>query len=508
MSTEAKNTALRTLFTFILMVCFSLGLTANNGLLDKGISREEATADLNFYFKVIDEQHGNPYLYISREEFQQLIADKIEALPEQVSYQTISNTLIELNQKIRCGHTSVTFSANSFRAISDTPNFFPYPVSIIDGELFIDFEDGDLPYGARLTGINGIDAATVLKELSLLPVTDGFIETKVLRDIEKKFGHYFLMRYGASEQFKVSYEMQDGVAKEATVAGTTATQMLTNNYYRPVYKTHERYIHFTHLAAVDSLSTLVMTLNTFNAKPEWFLERMMSRYDEEAQKFNFDNLVIDIRNNEGGDRRLLNILYQLVSGKTLSDPSVNSTRTLDIDVDQLRAVNGSISEDAAVKAEDYLIERFVNAKDGKFATDQIDWYAGDFKLDMDLSQLKFEGQVYVLTSGKTYSAAADLARILGNLDNVKLIGEETGGAHIARTANMLLNYELPNTSMKVQVPVIYEEFVNTNKDNGVGRGTFPDFLVTQTYEDMMNRKDTAFEFALNLIEQNTSLGSN
>lgn len=507
MSTAKKISPAKSLIIMIMLVSFSLGLTANKGLLDKGISREEATADLNFYFKVIDEQHGNPYLYISREDFHQLIADKIASLPEQVSYQQISNTLVALNQKIRCGHTSVTFSASSFRSIAETPNFFPYPVSIIDGELYIDFEDGAFPYGARLTKINGVDAGTILNELSLLPVTDGYIKTKVLRDIEKKFGHYFLMRYGASEEFQVTYEA-GGVKEEMIVTGGTATEMLTNNYYRPVYKTHERYIHFTHFAAVDSLNTLVMTLNTFNAKPEWFLERVMSRYDAEAQKFNFNNLVIDIRDNEGGDRRLLNILYQLVSGQTLSDPSLNSTRTLNIDQSQLRAINGSVSENAVLKAEDYLSERFVNTQNGNFATDQIDWYAGDFKLDLDLSQLKFEGQVYVLTSGKTYSAAADLARILGNLDNVKLIGEETGGAHVARTANMLLNYELPNTGMKVQVPVIYEEFVNTDRDNGVGRGTFPDYLVTQTYEDMMNRKDTAFTFVLNLIQQSNSLGSN
>ena len=507
MSTVAKHNTLSSLISLIMVLCFSFTLSASNGLLDKGISKEEAAADLNLYFKLIDEQHGNPYLYIAREDFKQLIADKIEAMPAQVSVQMISNTLIELNQKIRCGHTSVTFSANSFRAISQTPNFFPYPVSIIDGSLFVDFEDGNLPFGAKLTEINGVDATTVLNELSRLPVTDGFIETKVIRDIEKKFGHYFLMKYGASQEFKVAYEMQDGTQGSAIVAAGTATEMLSNNYYRPVYKTNERYLHFTHMASLDNNNTLVMTLNTFNAKPEWFLNRMMSRYDEEAQKFNFDNLVIDIRNNEGGDRRLLNILYQLVSGQTLSDPSVNSTRTLDINVEQLRAVNGNIANDAAVKAEDYLSKRFVNAQDGKFATEQIDWYAGDFKLDLDLSKLKFEGQVYVLTSGKTYSAAADLARILGNLDNVTLIGEETGGAHTARTANMLLNYELPNTSMKVQVPVVYEEFVNTVKENGHGRGTFPDYFVTQTYEDMMSRKDTAFEFALNLIEENNTLGS-
>ena len=112
----------------------------------------------------------------------------------------------------------------------------------------------------------------------------------------------------------------------------------------------------------------------------------------------------------------------------------------------------------------------------------------------------------MLTSGKTFSAAADLARILSEMSNVTLVGEETGGAHIGRTANMLLNYNLPNTRTMLQVPVIYEEFLNVSNTTE-GRGTFPDYLVNQTYSDLLNKKDTAFEFTLQLIAQNDQLGS-
>lgn len=93
------------------------------------------------------------------------------------------------------------------------------------------------------------------------------------------------------------------------------------------------------------------------------------------------------------------------------------------------------------------------------------------------------------------------------MDNVTLVGEETGGAHNGRTANMLLNYSLPNTHTMLQVPVIYEGFLNVS-NTSEGRGTFPDFLVTQSYSDLLNKKDTAYEFTLNLISQNSSLGSN
>jgi len=501
-----NNVQLRSIYTALLMLCLSFSLVAGNGdLFDKGISKEEAVADLNFYFKVIDKQHGNPYLYISRDDFQQLIEQKIEALPAQVTYQQLSTILIQLNQQIRCGHTNVSFGEI---LNSEESDFFPYPVSIIDGDFYIDFEDGVLPHATKIESINGISGEQLWRELSLLPTTDGFAETKVKRDIEKKFGYYFFLRYGPQSTFQVGYNSPQGELLEAEVTAEPARTMLSNNYYRPVFKTHERYIHFTHQDAIDSLQTLVLTLNTFNAHPEWFYNRMMLSYDEEAERFSFDNLVIDLRNNEGGDRRLLNILYQLVAGEALSDPSVNSTRSLQIQREQLKSINGSVRDDKATNAEDYLNARFINKKDNAFETDQYDWYAKDFKLELDLSKLKFEGQVYVLTSGSTYSAAADLARILSRLDNVKLIGEETGGGHEARTANMILNYQLPNTNMKLQVPVIFEKFMNADADNGIGRGTFPDYYVVQTRQDLINRNDAAFKLALDLIQQGNSLGSN
>ncbi len=112
-----------------------------------------------------------------------------------------------------------------------------------------------------------------------------------------------------------------------------------------------------------------------------------------------------------------------------------------------------------------------------------------------------------MTSGKTFSAAADLARILGQMDNVVLIGEETGGAHIGRTANMLLNYQWPNTATTIQVPVIYEEFVQV-ENMELGRGTFPDFLIQESIEDLKSKKDVALNYAFKLIQQQTIYGSN
>jgi C-terminal processing protease CtpA/Prc len=258
--------------------------------------------------------------------------------------------------------------------------------------------------------------------------------------------------------------------------------------------------------AIDSLQTLVLTLNTFQASPEWFFQKIYDQYSAASKGAGVKNLVLDLRNNEGGDRRLLNFLYKMIAGTDLVDPSSTSTRSLKIThEDQLMGINGAVgSEEVVANAEQYLEKYFTSNAKGEFVNDTQNWHE-EFELGFDLKDLKFEGQVYVLTSGKTFSAAADFARILGQLDNVILVGEETGGANAGRTANMLLNYSLPNSALMVQVPVISETFQNKGDKNEKGRGVFPDFTVKKTYADLINKQDAVFNFTLDLIAHKPNL---
>lgn len=481
----------------------------SNDNINRLLAKEEATADLSLYFKLIDEQHGNPYQYISRSAFLDAIDQTIAQLPEQIDYKTFELELAKLNNLIRCGHTTVNLDTKTFKALSDQQNFFPLPVSIIEGKVYVDFDQSSIPHASELISINSSPIHEILPELKQLTVTDGFSETKPIRELESRFGYYYFLKAGPLQNFEVQYLSPEGEMASTTIEGVAGNQMIVNNYYRPLYQSHERYYHFTHLDAIDSLQTLVLTLNTFQANPDWFYQRISSRYNEESKMFDFDHLVLDLRNNEGGDRRILNFLYEFFTGSQLVDPSNTFTRTLEIsNQEYLTSVNGSTSSQQVIgQAKSYLSKHFGTEDQGLFRGAEQNWHE-TFDTGINWDGLKFEGQLYVLTSGKTFSAAADFARILGQLDNVTLIGEETGGAHVGRTANMLLNYSLPNSNSMVQIPVIYEEFVNADNIENAGRGTFPDYFVTQSFADLMAKRDAQFDFTLNLIQEHLQQGSN
>ena len=88
------------LFSFLLIATNSL--FANNNY-ERLLSKEDAAEDIELYFEIIDQQHGNPYQYISREDFKQLVNQTIAELPQTITYQAFDVILTQLNNQIRCG---------------------------------------------------------------------------------------------------------------------------------------------------------------------------------------------------------------------------------------------------------------------------------------------------------------------------------------------------------------------------------------------------------------------
>lgn len=75
------------LITIISFMLMATPLLSNDNI-NRQLGKSEATEDLSLYFKLIDEQHGNPYQYISRSAFLDAINQTIDQLPDQIDYKS------------------------------------------------------------------------------------------------------------------------------------------------------------------------------------------------------------------------------------------------------------------------------------------------------------------------------------------------------------------------------------------------------------------------------------
>ena len=118
----------------------------------------------------------------------------------------------------------------------------------------------------------------------------------------------------------------------------------------------------------------------------------------------------------------------------------------------------------------------------------------------------FDGNVYIITGGNSFSATAIFAHSLKGQSNVKIIGEETGGGAYGNTAWMIPELKLPNTGLRFHLP----KFRLVMDKNLVreGRGVMPDIAVAPTAEDIRKGIDVKIAAVRELIEQQNKSASN
>jgi C-terminal processing protease CtpA/Prc len=115
----------------------------------------------------------------------------------------------------------------------------------------------------------------------------------------------------------------------------------------------------------------------------------------------------------------------------------------------------------------------------------------------------FTGELILLTSGNTVSAASEFAAIAHYNKRAIIIGEETGGCYYGATGGNYINLTLPNSKLAVRIPTIriftavIEDFVHQPK----GRGTIPDYEVAPEIKDVLQGRDVQLDVAIKFINK-------
>jgi C-terminal processing protease CtpA/Prc len=109
----------------------------------------------------------------------------------------------------------------------------------------------------------------------------------------------------------------------------------------------------------------------------------------------------------------------------------------------------------------------------------------------------FNGQVYILTGGNSFSATCLFAGALKGQKNVTLVGEETGGGYYGNTAWMIPDVTLPVTGVRFRLPRFRLVVNKTWEKNGLG--VLPDVEAPPSVEAIMKGLDFKTAKAKELI---------
>ncbi|MBB1138091.1 S41 family peptidase [Myroides sp. WP-1] len=481
--------------TFCFMALFSCFDALSQNAIKK-ITKKEYLADFDFMVRIIKEQHPNPFRFIQEETFDKEVAVLRKKLEKEPTYPNFC--IVNPISLIRDTHTDVMPDALILDELTKTIRFFPFATSVYNNRVFVNQYTNEIPIGAEILTVNQQKVGDIIAKIA--NKVDGDIEASTNKD----FSQAVSLQFPNTEVYTITYSVDGGT-------GIQSVTTKSLNYERFNYNRNKTVLPFTLIAynsgiygyEVDA-DTFVLSIKSFDLSEEYsyyILSNLFTTIKEKGIK----NLVLDIRDNDGGALSNIPLFYSFISQeKNFKNIYKYATKVPTINVkENLVDENNKLANSTdIISLDNFMKQRFdLNEADGfYYGNTRLDeYYIENYPQDKNA----FTGNVILLQNNNTISAAAYFAYLFQSNKRGKIVGQETRSCSNFTTAAWFVNYKLPHTESVVVLPRS-EIFFNTtaNKDRTC-RGVIPDFTITadQFQKGLQDLQDAEMNLALSLIKK-------
>ncbi|WP_025743114.1 S41 family peptidase [Aquimarina pacifica] len=388
--------------------------------------------------------------------------------------------------------------------LKSIPKLFPVLLKIINEKFYTDTNDFEIPIGSELISINNIKATELRNRLLKYAPSDGYNTSKKYRQIEREFGILHFYEFGPKSSYQITYRTPSNKILSKKIESQSfesiGKRFSQRNSYFSIYhksKNKSQFIKNTlgkkepFLYFVDSLNTAVLTINTFGLDKQKFQTNIKGLFRDLKQK-KTKNLIIDIRQNEGGYPENAMNTFSYIANETFIQPLSQHVITSSLPQNNY---SQEINNEYTYKS--FFENYFQNSsKQGN------EWtiYAPKNELSIAPSKKGYKGKTFILIGGKTFSASATFALNCKN-QGIPLIGEETGGGYYLHTGGFPVIYELPNSKIKIMLSFVKIKKYVKDKTVKKGTGVLPDIKIKLTIQDLIKGRDSQLDYVLKYIKK-------
>lgn len=430
--------------------------------------------------------HPRLYTYTAKPQFDTIFKQIEAKLNTPMTALEFFRQLMPLHQAIRNNHTKIFPPQIYVDALTSALPRLPLRLYWYQDTLFVqeDFSrEEQIGVGSSITSINGEDALAVFKFIAQQLSTDGYNTSYPYTITGQAFSRLYAYFKGTPNQFVIEYKNKEGVCKTAEIAAIPFAEIMAKREQQIESQPNKDEHSFRLEKGVGVLRISSFLIDpSRNIKPRQYKELLESTFNRlQAEKI--ETLILDLRDNGGGFPEAADRLLRYLISET---------------------VYPSKAEYALVKSiptphhfqEDFFFKHFHRQA--------LKWGGQHYQIKgVDQIKVKpsphaFQGKLVVLINAKCASATTGLLGQIASHTEAIFVGEETGGNPVTQVASDLLTLILPNSNLKVQLPVICSE-MNVNFENK-GYGLRPDIPFRPRIEAVLKGEDTLLEFALGLAQ--------
>lgn len=459
---------------FALITCLALCPFTHAANTPQPLTAKEAQRELRILKRGLTELHAGLYRYQTPEQFEAAFAVAEAQAADGSDATEMYLIATRITAAVRCGHTwtnPLNQGPAMQRALAALPAL-PLRVRLLEQRMLVTAStDPQVPVNAELLSIDGRTPAALIAGFMPYLRADGSNDGKRLSQLDSGENGGAMDRLlpllypPGANGYALRLRPRGGTVREVSVAAITASERERRLIAAatPAEDTEWRF-------NIDG-DTATLTLPTFafwNGGFDWngFLVRSFATLEEKS----ITHLIIDLRQNEGGDDAIGHALMAHVIAAPLTIPATRA--------------------ETAYERVPYDLARYLDSWDFSFfdRTGQVvrgegrNWRLREQDADRVIAPVAkpYRGKVVLLTGPQMSSAGYLIARDFKASGAAKLIGRETGGSLRGLNGGQLAWLTLPTSGVAVDIPLI-SGFAKTPQPD---RGVLPGIAVRTRLEDV------------------------
>ena len=457
--------------SILLIILFFL-LTVNAfGQSAAVFSKEEVLNDLEMLYESLEEAHYDLYAYTTEQAFDSAYsAVKASIKRDSLSLLETTSAYQRLISVVNNGHTEISFPGKSYGEYAYAGGtIFPLELAFESDKALIRknwSNNESIKIGSEVVSINGMMIEEILSKI--YPQISA--ERPYLKNAKIElysFSRLYWQVFGEQDDFEVEIR-SDGTVKKYSLDAVDVIE----DYEMKRTEVIDPVMELKFIGASAYLNP-----GAFGGDEEKYRQFIDSSFVE-IKEANSENLIIDLRNNSGGNDSFSDYLVSYIADKPFKWNSRFTLKTSQFLKDHVRQ---------RYDTTDAYWQKVLNHENGEIYEYEFDAHQPQPK------EKRFTGEVFVLTNRQSHSQSAVTAAQIKDYNWGTIAGEETGDYPSLYASQF--QYVLPNTGIPVKVSKGYIVRVNGGtKEEGV----VPDIFIK---DHLLDDEDEILEGLLKKIDE-------
>ena len=498
------NPLLRVLAAAAVLVLAAAPVPVSAQDAEPAIPVAQLREDLGVMRTALEESHVGLYWHVSRQALDERFADVAAGLDRPITAREFHRRLLPLVAAVRHGHTTLELPVEGvgyrLRHLRRSGTYLPAEVRVLDGRLYVVADltaDGGLAPGAEIVAIDGRPAGALLDSMRLYLSAEGANDTFKMYQLGQGFRFHSLLDllFGPAGTYTLEVVPRPGEAAVRRVVAGQAPERMAALYRARTGREIDAYPPALGLRMLDG-GVALLTVSSFYegllGQDHPGFEAFFASAFRQIRESGAEDLIIDVRGNEGGNGDYVPMLYayladrpfQLSNPTILASASLSTLRYAENPSDDLRAFAASPA-DFVTRAADgtWVLNREIDEERYRTYEPRPD---------------AFTGRLHVLADGGSFSATNELLDLVYRYHrmegrSVRFVGEQNGGDNaFGRTSGgQSLVIVLPHSRQRLSIPLLggSQHFAAYE-----ARAVIPDHRVVPSIQDVISGVDRALLF--------------